>query len=209
MTAVAGDFYDFLGLDGRHLGVLVADVAGHGVPAALGASMVKVAVSTEAANAGDPARLIAGLNDTMHRSARGQLVTAGFLSLDVHLSGGQYAAAGHPPLLLWSAATRTLSEFQENGLVLGVLPNQKYTNIRLDLAPGDRIVMCTDGVWEAENANQQTFGDEQLKPLIRESSQLPANEMAGALLEAVNRWSAAGGEAKQSDDITIVVIGIA
>ena len=208
MTAVAGDLYDFLNVDARHLGVLVADVAGHGVPAALGASMVKVAVSTNAENASDPARLIAGLNDTMHRVARGQLITAGFLFLDLQARAATYAAAGHPPLLLWRPATRTLCEFKENGLLLGVFPNREYVNTRFEISSGDRILMCTDGVWEAENRAQETFGDVRFNQFIRDCGHLPADGLAGALLAEVSAWSMINGSRGQSDDITIVVLGV-
>jgi len=136
------------------------------------------------------------------------LVTAGFLSIDWAAKSGTYAGAGHPPLLLWQAASRTLHEFQENGLLLGVLPNQKYANVRFDLAPADRIIMCTDGVWEAENRKQETFGDTRLKAFFSDHGHLPANEIASALLSEVSAWAAIDGARRQSDDITIVVVGV-
>ena len=208
MTAVAGDLYDFFSVDSWHLGVLEADVAGHGVPAALVASMVKVAVSTQVENASDPARLVAGLNNTMHRVARGQLTTAGFLFLDLQARAAIYAAAGHPPLLLWRPATRTLCEFKENGLLLGAFPNQEYVNTRFEISSGDRIIMCTDGVWEAENRAQETFGDVRFTQFIRDRGHLPAEGVASALLAEVNAWSMINGSRGQSDDITIVVLGV-
>ncbi|HLY17071.1 MAG TPA: PP2C family protein-serine/threonine phosphatase [Bryobacteraceae bacterium] len=208
MTAVAGDFYDFLPVVDGCLGVLVADVAGHGVPAALGASMVKVAVSTQVGGAADPARMISELNNTMHRVARGQLVTAGFLALDIQARTGTYVAAGHPPLLLWRPATGTLREFSENGLVLGVLPNQAYPNMRFEVFSGDRIVMCTDGVWEAENRAGEIFGDSRFQKFIKDCGHLSADAMAGALLAEVTAWSMVNRIRRQADDITIVILGV-
>ena len=78
-----------------------------------------------------------------------------------------YAAAGHPPLLLWRRATGTVSEFKENGLVLAVLAHQQYPNMQFALEPGDRIIMCTDGVLEAENAAKEIFGDQRLTAFLR------------------------------------------
>ena len=104
MTAVAGDFYEFLPVDERRAGFLVADVSGHGVPAALIASMIKVAVHSVAASAADPAELLVRLRGALHGHLRGQYVTAACLWLDTEARTARYSAAGHPPLALWRAA---------------------------------------------------------------------------------------------------------
>ena len=99
MTAVAGDFYDFLLVDENRFGVLIADVSGHGVPAALGASMVKIAVSAQLPHAEDPALVLAGMNRILCGKMQSQFVTAAYLFLDLENGYLQYGAAGHPPLL--------------------------------------------------------------------------------------------------------------
>jgi sigma-B regulation protein RsbU (phosphoserine phosphatase) len=99
MTAVAGDFYDFLVIRPGCLGIVVADVTGHGVPAALVASMVKVAVSAHMDVGAEPGKVIAGLNSTLCRHAQGQYATAVYVFLDQARRMGCYSAAGHPPLL--------------------------------------------------------------------------------------------------------------
>jgi sigma-B regulation protein RsbU (phosphoserine phosphatase) len=99
MTQVAGDFYDFLLVDERRIGVLIADVSGHGVPAALVASMVKVAIAAQAEHADDPAKVMTGLNSILTGKLQGQFVTAAYLFLDLREGAGRYSAAGHPPLL--------------------------------------------------------------------------------------------------------------
>ncbi len=90
----AGDFYDFLLVDDRRLGVLIADVSGHGVPAALVASMVKVAIAAQAEHADDPAKVMAGLNSVLSGKLQGQFVTAAYLFLDLAAGIGRYSAAG-------------------------------------------------------------------------------------------------------------------
>jgi serine phosphatase RsbU (regulator of sigma subunit) len=115
MTAGAGDFYDFLVIPPGCLGIVVADVTGHGVPAALVASMVKVAVSAHMDVGAEPGKVIAGLNSTLCSHAQGQYATAVYVFLDQARRMGYYSAAGHPPLLLWRRATRTLLELNENG----------------------------------------------------------------------------------------------
>src|SRR6266700_1560219 len=100
MTAVAGDFYDFLITNQKQAGLLIADVSGHGVPAALIASMVKLAAPSQRANAADPATLLSGMNTVLHGNTQEQFVTAAYVYLDAISATLQYSAAAHPPMLL-------------------------------------------------------------------------------------------------------------
>src|SRR5258708_14926718 len=106
MSAVAGDFYDFLVIDERRIGILVADVAGHGVPAALIASMLKVAFASQAAHADNPVRVLTGLNGALCGKFEEHFITAAYLFVDLEKSLLHYSAAGHPPLMLVSRAPR-------------------------------------------------------------------------------------------------------
>jgi len=101
MTAVAGDFYDFIPVDQKRVGFLVADVTGHGVPAALIASMIKVAMQSVVPCAHDPREVLRGLNRILFRQLHNQLVSAAYLWLDTENHKALYSAAGHPPLLRW------------------------------------------------------------------------------------------------------------
>ena len=103
MTAVAGDFYDFIAVDESRAGFLVADVTGHGVPAALIASMIKVAIQSLAPYADDPSEVLSGLNRILFAQLRAQLVSAAYLWIDTERRRALYSAAGHPPLLHWRA----------------------------------------------------------------------------------------------------------
>lgn len=208
MTAVAGDFYDFL-LAGRGaVGILVADVIGHGVPAALVASMVKVAISSQADRAADPASVISALNQVMSRQVQGQFITAGYLFVDVERRSALYAAAGHPPLLHWRRRERCVREFRENGLLMGVRPTEQYTNMPIELEPGDRLLLYTDGIPEASNAAGEFFGDDRLKEFLATHESLDADAFASALLAKLAAWSGAGSRNAQADDITLVVVDV-
>ncbi len=186
----------------------MADVTGHGVPAALVASMVKVAVSAQMHVGEEPGKVIAGLNSTLCRQAQGQYATAVYVFLDQGMRRGCYSAAGHPPLLLWHCANRTLLELNESGLLLGVRPSEEYAQTEFALEPGDRLLVYTDGLVEAVNARDEAFGEAKLGEFIAANQDLPAEQFAERLLDAVLQWPENGSTRAQADDITVVVIDI-
>ena len=145
MTAVAGDFYEFVPVDPHRAGFLVADVSGHGVPAALIASMIKVAMQSVAAWAHDPAELLRRLGGALHGCIRGQYVTAAYLWLDTETRTARYSAAGHPPLLRWRAATGTVTRIESNGLLFGVTADWDYPACDITFALGDRFLLYKRG----------------------------------------------------------------
>jgi sigma-B regulation protein RsbU (phosphoserine phosphatase) len=118
MTAVAGDFYEFIPVDQRRVGILVADVSGHGVPAALIASMIKVGMQLVVPCAHDPRAVLSGLNRVISSQLRGQFVSAAYLWLDAENGKALYSAAGHPPHLRWREDK--LGRIESNGLLFGV-----------------------------------------------------------------------------------------
>jgi phosphoserine phosphatase RsbU/P len=129
MTSVAGDFYDFLTTADHLLTILVADVSGHGVPAALVASMLKVCFAAQKDQAHDPAGILAGLNVMLRDSLGGQYVTAACAAIDTKVRLITYAGAGHPPTLLLRARTSEIVRLSENGLFIGPFPQATYTNV--------------------------------------------------------------------------------
>jgi sigma-B regulation protein RsbU (phosphoserine phosphatase) len=203
MTAVAGDFYDFLPIDDRRLGILVADVSGHGVPAALIASMVKVAFASQAERATDPAQVLNGMNQVFCGKIEEGFITACYLLFDTEAGKLRYASAGHPPALLWRGDGGRLLECAESGIILGRFPQARFKNTALPLMPGDRILVYTDGVLEAANRAGEFFGDTQLKPLIKSHIDLAPGDFADLLLERLAAWS---GKAALDDDVTIVAV---
>jgi sigma-B regulation protein RsbU (phosphoserine phosphatase) len=204
MASVAGDFYDFMPVDSKGIGILVADVAGHGVPAALVASMVKVAIAAQQQHASDPARVISGLNQVFCRQRTGQLITAGYLFVDAAQHSAVYAGAGHPPLILLRKSDGKVHRYENNGLLLGVRPNATYTNVPIPISAGDRLLLYTDGLLEAANPAGETF-DSQLDARISTHAVRPAHEFTEALVADLSAWSRPKG---QEDDLTLVVIDI-
>jgi phosphoserine phosphatase RsbU/P len=202
MTAVAGDFYDFLATDGGALGVLVADVSGHGVPAALIASMVKVALAAQQARIDHPAAVLRGLNEVLCGRLGGQYVTAAYLFLDTAAGLMRYSAAGHPPLLRASRRAPAVAEVERNGLMLGFVATADYDELEEPLEAGDRLLLYTDGLVEAANAADEQFGLERVKTSVASSLPLSADGAADALLHDVDTWS--GRPA--GDDVTLVLL---
>ena len=205
MGAVAGDFYDFLRVDEKRAGVLVADVTGHGVPAALIASMLKVAFAAQASHAADPAKVLAGLNAALCGRFEEHFVTAAYLYLDTERRIFRYAGAGHPPLLL-ARASGPAEEIEENGLCLGMFPEAAYSYLERPLHSGDRLLLYTDGVLEAKSESQEEFGKQRCMQLLAAQAQAGPSAVADALATALARWSNASHARAQEDDITIVAI---
>jgi sigma-B regulation protein RsbU (phosphoserine phosphatase) len=204
MTAVAGDFYEFIPVDQNRAGILVADVSGHGVPAALIASMIKVAMQSVVSQANDPAEVLRGLNRNLAGQLRGQFVTAAYLWLDTEIRKALYSAAGHPPLLRWRDGV--LERFESNGLLIGVTPDSDYPVCALPLNSGDRFLLYTDGVTDPENVAGDAFGDGKLEQVIRNNQSRPPGELSDQLLSEIRRWQPAS--TTQQDDITLIVIDV-
>lgn len=205
MTAVAGDFYWFIAVDPNRAGFLVADVSGHGVPAALIASMIKVATQSVVPYADDPGAVLRGLERALSGQLRDQFVSAAYLWLDTENRKALYSAAGHPPLLRWREGK--LERIQSNGLLFGVnWECDAYPVCTMPIQPGDRFLLYTDGVTEPENAHGDSFGDIRLEQVVRDNQLRPPSELSDELLAEIRRWQPAS--ITQQDDITLIVIDV-
>ncbi len=200
MTAVGGDFYQFIQRDQSRIGFLVADVAGHGVPAALIASMIKVAMQSVDSCAADPGEVLRRLNRTLS----GRFVSAAYLWIDTEMAEALYSAAGHPPLLHWQQAG--LQRIESNGLLLGVRAECDYPVCHLPLNCGDRFLLYTDGVVEPENSSGAAFGDSRLEQVLRDNQLLAPLDFSSRLLSEIGNWQPAANT--QQDDITFIVVDV-
>ena len=218
MSAVAGDFYDFLEIDEKRIGVLIADVTGHGVPAALIASMLKVAFAGQIANAQDPARVLTGLNAALCGKFEEHFVTAAYVYLDLEQNLLRYSGAGHPPVLrsyntgvveargikvkgveatrvelrdveVSGVNLRLSEELEQNGLMLGLFPEATYTSLEIAVSSGDRFLLYTDGVSEAKNAGQEEFGSARLRKFLEIHQNSSVDQAGDDLLAEIANWS--------------------
>src|ERR1700761_1443183 len=160
MTSVAGDFYDFIVVDEDHVGILIADVSGHGMPAALIASMLKIAFAAQVPHAADPAQVLSGLNQALCGKFEYHFVTAAYVFVDMSKGTLTYAGAGHPPMLLWGGSFAEVRDVVENGLFLGKFPRATYSSLELPLSAGDWCLLYTDGIPETANHSEIVFGTE-------------------------------------------------
>jgi sigma-B regulation protein RsbU (phosphoserine phosphatase) len=204
MTEVAGDFYEFIPVDHNCIGFLVADVTGHGIPAALIAAMIKVAMQSLVPYAHDPRRVLGGLNGVLSAQMGPQLVSAAYLWVDTENRSALYSAAGHPPLL--HCREGEVHRIESNGLLLGVFPESEYPLCDMAILPGDRFLLYTDGVSEPENALGDSFGEFKFEQVIRNNQSRPPSELLDQLLTEIRQWQPAS--ATQHDDITLIVIDV-
>lgn len=202
MTAVAGDFYDFLIAGEGRIGILVADVSGHGVPAALIASMVKVAIAAQLPHADEPAAVLTGMNDILRGKLQRQFVTAAYLFLDLEAGKMRYAGAGHPPLL-WLRPGGAVEEIARNGFVLGMFAKAKYQSVEHAFGTNSLFLLYTDGLIEARRGEEQ-FGAERLRGVLAASAGMAPDAVADRVMSAVEHWA---GPARE-DDLTVVVVEV-
>ena len=200
---VGGDFYDFLQLSsGDWMGVL-ADVSGKGMSAALLSSMVLGALSMEFHSGTQPREVLARVNRLLcEKSLPGQFVTL-FLFLQNPQGTGQFISAGHSPAYLFRAATGKIQKLFSEAFFLGMFEEATYEPRPFQLGQGDILVVISDGVTDAQNPQQEMFGEQRLLQVIRQEAPAGSNAIEKQLLKCIEEFTQ--GTA-QSDDITFVMV---
>jgi sigma-B regulation protein RsbU (phosphoserine phosphatase) len=198
VAAVAGDFYDVVALDSGALAVLIADVSGHGVPAALIASMVKVAFTSTLHDTQDPGAVLARMNTTLCGMFARSFVTAACVIVRPATRSLSYALAGHPPPLVVQRDTGAVSLLDQRGVVLGFTPEATYTTASLPLGGNARLVLYTDGVTETPGAEDDLFDIERLTSLAVAERDGTPESFASRLVLALRAY-AGSGHPRQSD----------
>jgi serine phosphatase RsbU (regulator of sigma subunit) len=202
---ISGDFYDVFPLNTEEVVILVADVAGHGVPAALISSMAKVLVQNLARRYEWPHEVACGLNNELIRSLQHHMVTLFYGVYNVRTRRLRYTNAGHPPALLYRRGKPELEELFTGNPVTGVFPPASYDTREHELAPGDRIIIYTDGITEAYSQDSGPFSSERLKDAVLGGAGL---EMAALKDHIVSRCRTFTGSDFFADDISLLIIEI-
>jgi len=204
-TEVGGDFYDFC-VTRSGVGILIVDVCGHGVPAALIASMVKVAFASHTKYAERPDALLHALSLDLAPRIGTQFITAAYAFINYSQHRLTFCSAGHPPVVVWRAPQGVLHELTIHGPVIGWPGQLPCPIVNFNLESGDRIVMYTDGIFEQRNRGKELFGFSRFHDAVKRTEGRNAADFTDQILEEVLNWS---GTDHLEDDVTLCVIDVA
>ncbi|MGD8613733.1 MAG: SpoIIE family protein phosphatase [Desulfobacterales bacterium] len=208
---IGGDYFDFLWgteCSNNHFDVVVGDVTGHGVDAALLMTTARAFLRMRASQCGGISQIITEMNRhlTLDFLDTGRFMTLFYMSIDPKNKNIQWVRAGHDPAVLYSPDEDTFEELKGEGLALGVDETIEYEeNLKSGLAPGQIIAIGTDGIWETFNPQGEMFGKQRFRDVIRRHAHLEANEILAAVYQALDEFMLG---LKRADDITLVVIKI-
>ncbi len=202
--SIGGDYYDVLEFDDASLGLCIADVAGKGLPAALLMSNLQAAVRGLASPELAPEGLCSRLNSLVcHNTGADRFITFFYAQLDGPARRLRYANAGHnAPILLHADGSH--ERLQAGGGVLGVFPRQKFASGAAQLAPGDRLILYTDGVTEVCDAADEEFGEVRLLRLLQEHRMAAASALQEKILAVAGEFS----RGHWHDDATLLVLAV-
>ena len=201
---VGGDFYDFFLIDENHLGLVMADVSGKGVPAALFMMIAKILMQNYAMTGFSPAEVLKAVNNQVCANNREDMfVTAWLGILDIRTGKIVAANAGHEyPVLM-----KTKGQFElikdKHGFVIGGMEGAKYSEYTLELAPGSKLFLYTDGVPEATDAENRLFGMERMLAALNEDTSASPKDIIQQVRRAVDVFVK---EAEQFDDLTMLCL---
>jgi sigma-B regulation protein RsbU (phosphoserine phosphatase) len=201
---VGGDYFDILPLDEKTLGICIADVAGKGMPAALLMSNLQAAVRGLSSLSVAPNVLCTRLNSIVYRNTESdRFITFFYAQLDGTARRMAYVNAGHnAPFVVRSDGSH--ERLREGGAVLGVFASRNYEMGSVQLSPGDRVVLFTDGVTEASGPAGEEFGEARLLRLLTDYRALSADELQAKILAIVGEFSAG----RWQDDATLLVLAV-
>jgi serine phosphatase RsbU (regulator of sigma subunit) len=204
---VGGDYYDFLQGDPRFVDLVIADVSGHNVGAALIMTEVRTFLRAQAQQLSGAGAALQSIDDFLYEDlGRAELfITMVYLRYDSATRRLSFACAGHPPPLILRNGSETCEFLDAEGLILGVKRNVVFEEKQVDLQPGDVLLLYTDGITEAENGEGEFFGEERLCSVVQELRQLPPAGLIEELLYQVRLF--AGGKSF-TDDVTLLAMRV-
>ena len=202
--ALGGDLYDVLSFDKESVGVTIADVSGHGVPASFVTAIYKATFYRATHQASEPNKVLEYLNNELANIVTtGHYVTALYIRLLNESRTLQVSGAGHPYPVWYRAKTQTVERLEENGTPLVWLPGMDYGLTEAPLEPGDKVLLFTDGISEMKNAQDELLGEERLEALFKEVIESGTTNILDQLMARSSDFTQ--GRALD-DDVTLLLI---
>jgi sigma-B regulation protein RsbU (phosphoserine phosphatase) len=201
---VGGDFYDFFLIDEKRLGVVIGDVSGKGIPAALFMAVSRTLLQGIALPGTAPAECLRYANEVLGSQGQPGIYVTVFYGI-LHTDTGEleYCLGGHNPPYRISPAGELKAIQEPGGVVVGLLPDSEYETGRVQLVPGETVFLFTDGVTEALDPQEHFFTERRLREVLAGCGALTPRETVGRVLSAVAEFTAG---APQSDDITVMAV---
>jgi sigma-B regulation protein RsbU (phosphoserine phosphatase) len=202
---VSGDFYDFAGLSPTACHIIVADIAGKGIPAALLSSTARSLFRMQIDQKASPSAILRNVNSSLYQDLESAetFITSCAAHLDAGTGRLAYANAGHTEIIWWRAAQGAHQALGVTGMPLGIDLAAPLTESEVALRPGDVVLFYTDGITEAANAKGELFGMQRLTDLLATHAAAPAEDMLQAIVSAIESFQAG---TPLSDDVTLIVL---
>lgn len=204
-SEVGGDFYDFITVDDRKLTLVMGDVAGKGIPAAMLTSVTRTMLRVEAMRGEPPLNIIQQANNVLHEdlSRADSFVTVFVATIDTVEGTLDYASAGHTPALLWRSATRTAEQLRATSPPIGLYGYQIDSPHPLRLYPGDTLVLYTDGITEAQSPGGDFFGFNRLTYILETRGNEPPEMLQHCIQTEVSSFRR---DSRSRDDATLLIV---
>ncbi|MCK9615591.1 MAG: CHASE2 domain-containing protein [Candidatus Omnitrophica bacterium] len=202
---VAGDLYDIVELDKNKLGILIGDVSGKGVSAALIMAQAISQFRIFCRQNSNCSTVLNMLNKELYGKFQGSFVTCLYIIIDISQNLLHISSAGHAPLFVYKNSSRKLIDVDlAAGFPLGIIEEVSYEEVRCTIGKGDKLFLFTDGLYEARNSKGEEFGIENVKKLILQNASLDTKTINEAIRENILKFS---DSREQHDDITFIVAG--
>jgi sigma-B regulation protein RsbU (phosphoserine phosphatase) len=201
---IGGDFYNYFSLDDALIGLIIADVSGKGIPAALFTMVTQTLLKGAVRNFASPARCLSEVNELLAEDNESCVfVTVFYGILDLRDGSFRYCNGGHNPPRLVRGDSGVEMLPTTGNVVLGVFPGHGYVDGEVQLNPGDTLFLYTDGISEAQNARNEEFGEERLDEKLTSLKQATARDVVNEVVDAVHLFVE---DTPQSDDITCIAL---
>ncbi|MCC6546681.1 SpoIIE family protein phosphatase [Candidatus Sumerlaeota bacterium] len=204
---VGGDYFDYIPIDERHLGIAVADVSGKGIPGALVMSMVRATLRAEARLSLSPKEVLQRVNDQTAQDTRDSVfITMTYGILDTETGVFRFCRAGHEPILCCSKDCKNVKAYLPEGIALGLVAGETFSltkEMEINLAVEQSVVLYTDGVIEAVNANGEEYGEKRFHDALASHSGLEPRQIIDEVIGDIEKFTSG---LPQHDDITLFIV---